>query len=239
MTFNIEVKSNSIAIVGWYEGTAGRIETWLEKTHKYHIACFINPSNNPPNIKQNKIKRDSSQFSYPTKDSFKSRPLINKLDWAKYLIKLGINKALITTDDQKERYKQITYAKKKKINLINAIHPKANVMSNVILKNNIIIHEDSTIGYKVELYDGAFIDGAYLAHHTVVKECSTILPGCITGGNVTIGKFSRLYLGAIITNKISIGNNTVIGAGSRILKNVENGKLVADRQKQIKINNKF
>ena len=133
MEKKIKVKKNSVAIVGWEEGSAGRVETWLEKEHNYHISCFINPSNTALDIKLNKIKRSSSQFSYPTKDSFKNRPLINKLDWAKYLIKFGINKVLITTDDQKERYKQITYAKNNNINLINAIHPKANVMSNVMM----------------------------------------------------------------------------------------------------------
>ena len=111
---NIQVKENSVAIVGWHDGGAGRIETWLEKTHDYHIACFINPSDTPLDIDPNQIKRDVSKFSYPTKNEFKKRVLINKLKWADYLIEIGINKALVTTDDPKQRYKEICYAKKKK-----------------------------------------------------------------------------------------------------------------------------
>ena len=233
MSANIEVKNNSIAIIGWYEGTAGRIETWLEKTHRYHIACFVNPSDNAIKINPKKIKRDSSQFSYPTNKSFKKKPLINKFKWAEYLLKIGINKALITTDNEKQRYKEILYAKKKKITLINAIHPSAHVMPNVIMKENIILHESSRIGYKTELFDGVVVDSAYLAHHNVIKECATILPGAITGGNVTIGKCSKIYLGAIVANKIKIAENAVIGAGSLIFRNVGKGQTVVQKPSKI------
>ena len=46
----IRVKDNSVAIVGWEEGTAGQIHSWLENTGIHHIACFINPSDKPLNI---------------------------------------------------------------------------------------------------------------------------------------------------------------------------------------------
>ena len=57
MSNNIKVKNNSIAIIGWHEGSAGRIETWLEKTHKLHIACFVNPSDKPIKLNSNKFKK--------------------------------------------------------------------------------------------------------------------------------------------------------------------------------------
>lgn len=235
MASNIKVKNNSIAIIGWHEGSAGRIETWVEKTHNFHIACFVNTSDKPIKFVSNKLKRDSKQFSYPTSKSFKKRPLINKSNWAEYLKKIGINKALITTDNEKQRFRDIQYAKKKKIKLVNVIHPSVNIMSNVIMKENIILHEGSYIGYKTELYDGAIIDGAYLAHHNVIRECSTILPGAITGGNVTLGKCSKIYLGAIIANKIKIGENTIIGAGSLIFRNVGKKQTVVQKPSTIVI----
>ena len=71
MSKHIEVSQNSIAIVGWHDGGAGRIETLLEDTYNYHIACFVNPSDNPLDINPKEIKRDVSQFSYPTKNEFK------------------------------------------------------------------------------------------------------------------------------------------------------------------------
>ena len=80
-TFNIKVQENSVAIIGCEEGTAGQIHSWLEKTEKYKVACFVNPSDQPIEIDSNKIKRDASQFSYPSKTKFKEKLLINSSHW--------------------------------------------------------------------------------------------------------------------------------------------------------------
>ena len=42
--FELKVRDNSVAIVGWEEGVAGQIHSWLEKIGVHHIACFVNPS---------------------------------------------------------------------------------------------------------------------------------------------------------------------------------------------------
>ncbi|SVE46246.1 uncharacterized protein METZ01_LOCUS499100, partial [marine metagenome] len=200
--YNIKVQDNSVAIIGWEEGHAGRIETWLEKVHNYHIACFINPSDTPFNIDLSKIKRDVSQFSYPTENEFKNKPILNTSQWADSLKKIGINKALVTIDDPKKRYEEICYAKENNLELINAIHPTAYLMADVLIKENVIIHEHSHIGYRTELNDGVIVDGACLGHHNVIKDCSQLVTGAILGGNVSIGRFTTVYLGAIIKNRI-------------------------------------
>ncbi|MBC8182560.1 UDP-3-O-(3-hydroxymyristoyl)glucosamine N-acyltransferase [candidate division KSB1 bacterium] len=227
--YHIEVQDNSVAIIGWEEGHAGRIETWLEKVHNYHIACFINPSDTPLDIDPNKIKRDVSQFSYPTENEFKNKPLLNTSQWADSLKKIGINKALVTTDNPKKRYEEICYAKENNLELINAIHPTAYLMEDVLIKENVILHEHSYIGYRTELYDGVIIDGAYLAHHNVIKDCSEIVCGAVLGGNVTIGRFTRVYLGAIIKNRTRVGENSIVGAGSVVLSDVNDNTIVAQK----------
>ena len=227
--YNVKVQNNSIAIVGWHDAGAGRISTWLEKTHSYHIACFINPSDTPLNIDPKKINRDVTQFSYPTEKEFKKKPLLNRSNWARYLKDTGINKVLVTTDDPLERYKEICHAKENNLELINAIHPTAYLMEDVLIKENVILHEHSHIGYRTELYDGVIIDGAYLSHHNVIKDCSEIVCGAVLGGNVTIGRFTRVYLGAIIKNRIQVGENSIVGAGSVVLSDVNDNTIVAQK----------
>jgi len=224
---DIEVKDNSVAIVGWDDGGAGRIETWLESEHGYHISCFINPSDMPLEIDPSEIKRDVSIFSYPTRDIFKNRPLLNKAEWAPYIKDMGIQKALVVIDDPLERYKHICVARDNGIRLINAIHPTVCLMADVLIKENVILHEDSHIGYRAELHDGVIVDGAYLAHHNVIRECADVVAGSVTGGNVTIGRFSRVCLGVVIINKIRIGSNSIIGAGSVIIRDVPDNVTVA------------
>ena len=79
--YNVQIHDNSVAIVGWEEWTVGQIHSWLEKTGKYHIACFINSTDKPIDINSNKIERDASQFAYSTKTGFKDKLLVNSANW--------------------------------------------------------------------------------------------------------------------------------------------------------------
>ena len=219
--YNVKVRDNSVAIVGWEEGTAGQIHSWLEKMGKYHISCFINPTDTPLDIDPNKIKRDVSQFSYPTENEFKNKPLLNTSQWADFLKKIGINKALITTDDSIKRYEEICYAKENNLELINAIHPTAIIMADAIIGDNVIMNARAFVGYRSEVFLGTIINtNAQIDHHNVIKECVTLNPGVVTGGNVTIGRYTVVHTGAIIINRIRIGENSILGAGTVIIKDV-------------------
>ena len=136
---------------------------------------------------------------------------------------------MVTLDDPKKRYEGICYAKENNLELINAIHPTAYLMEDVLIKENVILHENSHIGYRTELYDGVIIDGAHLAHHNVIEDCSVIVSGAVLGGNVTIGRFTRVYIGAMIKNRTQIGENSIIGAGSVVLSNVNDNTIVAQK----------
>lgn len=220
MKKKIVVKNNSIAIIGWEEGGAGQIHTWIEKANNCHISCFVNTDDEPVNIDPSKIDRDVSQFSYPKKDSFKDKPLINSFDWVKALLDLGINKVLVAIGDPFQRYKEIQKAKSEGITLINAIHPTALIMDDVILHDNVIVFQRAIIGYRSELFSGAFIESAHLSHHNVIRECATIDPGAVLGGNVTIGKCARVHIGVSIKNKIRVGDNAILGAGTVVIKDI-------------------
>ena len=58
-----------LAILGYAEGSAGIIDSWIEKYTDYYVSFFINPDDRPVDVI--KGNRPSTQFSYPTKNSFK------------------------------------------------------------------------------------------------------------------------------------------------------------------------
>lgn len=221
MRQDIEVQSNSVAIVGWHEGAAGQIHSWLETSGIHHIACFVNPTDAPVKLDYSTIHRDAKQFSYPTQRSFKNKPLLNSASWIDVLKGLNIVKVLVTTDDPRSRFEQILQAKERGMTLINAIHPTAHLMEDAILADNIILHARAYVGYRAELHDGVVINvGSQIDHHNVLKECATIDPGVVFAGNVTVGRFARIHTGATVINKIKIGENSIIGAGAVIIKDV-------------------
>jgi acetyltransferase-like isoleucine patch superfamily enzyme len=217
----INVKENSVAIVGWHEGAAGQIHSWLEKYSDYHIACFINPDDKAIDIDSSQVDRDVSQFAYPTKDSFKDKPMYNSSNWTEILSKLNIKKVLVTTVEGQDRLEHINLARNNGFQLINAIHPTALIMEDAILYDNIVLHARAFVGYRAELFPGAVIDiASQVGHHNVIRECVTIDPGVTLAGNVTIDQFASLHTGVIAKNRIKIGENSIIGAGTVLIKDV-------------------
>lgn len=237
----IKAQENSVALIGWHDGGAGQVQAWLEKKCGYHVTCFVNATDQPLKIDVGKIQRDTTQFSYPTENSFKDKPLINSADWASILVDLNIKNVLVTTDDPDSRHRleHIEMARKRGLKLINAIHPTAVIMEDVILHDNIILQANSFVGYRSELFPGVIVTSAHLDHHNVLRECSSVGPGAVTAGNVTIGAFARVNTGATIINRIKIGQHSIVGAGTVVVCDVPDNVTVVGVPAKIVKNHNF
>ena len=94
-------------------------------------------------------------------------------------------------------------------------------MEDAIIHDNVILYAKAYVGYRAEVFPGVFINtGAQIDHHNVMKDCSTIDPGAVFAGNVTLGRFSRAHTGVVIKNRIRVGENSIIGAGAVIIEDV-------------------
>lgn len=226
---HIQVQPNSVAIIGWEEGGAGFIHSWLEKETNHHIACFVNTNSRPIDLKiEEEIKkRDVSQFSFPTKDSFKDRPLINSSDWIEVLKQIGISKILCISGNPHEDGHNIEMARKAGLELISAIHPSALILEDAILADNVVVYPRAVIGYRAELDSGVIVNtGAQIDHHNKLKYCCRVDPGVVMAGNVTIGEFSKIHTGSVFKNKIRVGKNCIVGAGTVVIKDIKDNSTV-------------
>jgi len=218
----IEVFENSVAVIGFHDGLAGQVETWFEELTGYHIACFVHDAESlSVNIEEENSKRVSQRMDYPVNNSFKGRPLIVSTNWMDEIKKLRINKVLPLNSDNDQRYEQITRCLENGIELVSAIHPSAHVMDTAILGEGICLCCNCFIGYKSEIYDGVIVNtGAQIDHHNVLKKCSQVDPGTITAGNVTLEERAHVRMGVTIINRVIIGEGSVVGAGSLVLKSI-------------------
>jgi len=64
---------------------------------------------------------------------------------------------------------------------------------------------------------------ASVDHDNVLEPFSCLQPNSATGGNVRLGSLSVLAMGAIAVPGISIGEDTVVGAGSTVLDDMPDG----------------
>jgi sugar O-acyltransferase (sialic acid O-acetyltransferase NeuD family) len=110
---------------------------------------------------------------------------------------------------------------------INAIHPS------VIIGNNVKIGEGVTAMAGVIFNPRSiignftfFATGAQVEHDCIISDFASISAGSITGGYVKLGKYSALTLGVTVLDRLEIGENTVVGAGSLVLKSLPSNVLV-------------
>jgi sugar O-acyltransferase (sialic acid O-acetyltransferase NeuD family) len=214
------LNNESVAFVGWHEGSAGQIHSWFEDSGFGHVAYFIHPENSIPEIK--KIPRSVSNFSYPENGTFKNVPIIFNKDWPEELLNKGIKKVLVTISDPIERGKEIQKAVESGLILVNAIHPSSIVLKESILGKNVIVHAKAIIGYRSEIDDGVIINiGSQIDHHCKINKNVTIDPGVTLAGNVLVEEFCTIHTSVVIINRIKIGKHSILGAGTVVVRDVE------------------
>jgi sugar O-acyltransferase (sialic acid O-acetyltransferase NeuD family) len=157
-------------------------------------------------------------------------PILGRQEDIKELIdKYKIVGGLITIGDNWSRY----YVSNQILKLVpefifvNAIHPSVIIGNNVKLGVGITAMAGCIFNPKAIIGDFTFFaTGAQVEHDCIIEDYASISAGSITGGYVKLGKFSAITLGATIFDRVEIGENTVIGAGSLVTKSLPDNVLV-------------
>lgn len=141
----------------------------------------------------------------------------------------NIEGGIISIGDNWARYYVSSQIKKEipDFKFVNAIHPSVVIGDNVELGEGIVMMAGCIINPKSKIGDFTFFaTGAQVDHDCDIKNYSSISAGSITGGYVTLGEFSAITLGVTVVDRLKIGKNTVIGAGSLVIKDLPDNVLV-------------
>lgn len=99
--------------------------------------------------------------------------------------------------------------------------------SNILLENNIILMSNTTVATNTIIGYGTHVHGnAVIGHDVKISEFVNIGAAVFIGGNVSIGYQTTINPGAIIIPGIKIGNNVTVGAGSVVIKDIEDNVTV-------------
>jgi sugar O-acyltransferase (sialic acid O-acetyltransferase NeuD family) len=111
-------------------------------------------------------------------------------------------------------------------NFINAIHPSVIIGNNVQIGKGVTAMAGVIFNPKSVIGDFTFFaTGAQVEHDCVISDFASISAGSVTGGFVKLGKYSALTLSVTVLDRIEIGENTVVGAGSLVLKSLPSNVL--------------
>lgn len=129
-----------------------------------------------------------------------------------YAIAIGHNAA-------RERVHRQIVAVHGKLTFPTLIHPTAilsvhaQVGEGTVIMPNAVVGPNSIIGCLCILNTMSSID-----HDCEMSNYSSLAPGAMTGGEVTIGERSAISIGATVKNAVSIGHDSVVGGKSYVNK---------------------
>ena len=182
----------------------------IEKENKYEIVGIIDSSH------------DIGTQRYGYKILGRQEDLIHIIQT------FDIDAGLITIGDNWSRhyvYESIIKLKPT-FEFINAIHP------------SVVIGKDVQLGFGVVMMAGVIVNplskignftffatGCQVEHDCIIEDYASVSAGSVMGGYVTVGKFSAITLGVTILDRVKIGENSVIGSGSLVLKDVADNVL--------------
>lgn len=121
-----------------------------------------------------------------------------------------------------------TWLKQNGFALTSVIHPTACIGRGCVigpgsfLAAGVVLNPDSSIGRAVILNTGATVD-----HDCMLGDVVHVAPGCHLCGNVTVGQGTMIGAGSVIIPGVRIGANVVVGAGSVVREDIADGLRVA------------
>jgi sugar O-acyltransferase (sialic acid O-acetyltransferase NeuD family) len=117
-------------------------------------------------------------------------------------------------------------AKKKGYDLISYVSSKAFVWRNVQIGENSFIMENNVIQPFVRIgNDVTLWSGNHIGHHSIIGDHVFIASHVVISGFVEIGEYCFAGVNSTVANNIKIKRNSLLGAGSIILKDTEEGMI--------------
>ncbi len=135
--------------------------------------------------------------------------------------RLGVNRAIIAVGDNGARRGLADRLDAMGFELINAIHPSANLARNVTLGRNIVIAAGALVCAHCQIGDSVILNtGCIVDHESLIGTATHICPGARLAGRVTMESGAFVGIGATIVQSIRVGYEAVVGAGAVVIEDV-------------------
>lgn len=139
--------------------------------------------------------------------------------------KFSLNSFVIAVANPKIRESIYSELKHSDIKTPNLIHPKTEISkyTTIVDDSAIVINYSTQVSAEVKIEKAVIIDSkCYIGHETILKSFVTIYPGVKISGKNLINESAEIGLGSNIIQGLSIGSNSLIGAGSTVINNIKN-----------------
>lgn len=109
---------------------------------------------------------------------------------------------------------------------VNAIHPSVIIGNNVQIGCGVVAMAGVIFNPGAKIGDFTFFaTGAQIEHDCTIGHFASVSAGSVLGGHVFIKPFAAITLGVTILDRLWIGQNSVVGSGSLVTKDIPDNVL--------------
>ncbi|MEM6560648.1 MAG: acetyltransferase [Planctomycetota bacterium] len=139
----------------------------------------------------------------------------------------GVTGCIIAIGGGHVRRSYAEEARDANLELVNAVHPAANVSPTATLGVNVVVAAGATVCTEATLADSVIVNtNAVVDHECRVDVAAHIAPGALLAGRVTVGVEAFVGMGAKVIQCLSIGERATVGAGAVVVHDVPAGVTV-------------
>lgn len=141
----------------------------------------------------------------------------------------GVDAIYCPLGNNRLRVKLLSEARDLGYKIPNYIHPSAIISPNVAIGEGVYILLGSHIMPDTRIEDFVMISmDVNVAHHNILKSGTFLSTGCNFGASIVAEKYTYCGIGTTIMTGIKrLGENSLIGAGAVVIKDVPDGAVVA------------
>lgn len=212
-----------IAIFGVLDSLTGRLVELLNRLGKYEISFFISVNELPKidTFYEHSV-RPHDRTEFPIGNSFSGKEIFVGDGYIKTLRESNIESCFVLENDQVLRSQIFKRLNEAGIKILSYVDPSTNLGGKNQLGPGTIIFPNCYLGYKTDTHTGSIIQsGSLVEHHSVVGNFVNINPRLTTGGFVKVDDFAQINISVDISNKVTIGSHSIVGAGSLVMNNCE------------------
>lgn len=108
------------------------------------------------------------------------------------------------------------------LNLINAVHPSANLARNATLGCNVVVAAGALVCAHCHIGDSVILNtGCIVDHESMIGPSTHVCPGARLAGRVLVESGAFVGIGATVIQNLRVGFNAIIGAGAVVIRDVK------------------
>jgi sugar O-acyltransferase (sialic acid O-acetyltransferase NeuD family) len=134
---------------------------------------------------------------------------------------LDVQGAIVAIGDNGVRRGVARLVDQTDLELISAVHPSSTLAHNAAIGRNTVIAAGVVVCAHCQIGDSVILNtGCIIDHQTVICEGCHVCPGVRIAGRVLVESGAFLGIGATVVPKVTLGYESIVGAGSVVIEDV-------------------